>query len=153
MALVVAGPVSYGPAAADDCHPLLDPAKPQYTVGYGSLMESSSKHATQPNAGINLPVLLSGFQRSWNTKGTYPTTYLGVERSGSATMVAALYRDFLDDDGKLASDAREIDYCRDAVDPARLLFSRPLFGSMPIFAAFLNRQSRCNDFVTDKFST
>lgn len=112
--------MSYGPAAADDRHPLLDPAKPQYTVGYGSLMESSSKHATQPNAGINLPVLLSGFQRSWNTKGAYPTTFLGVERSGSATMVAALYRDFLDDDGKLASDAREIDYCRDAVDPATM---------------------------------
>lgn len=125
VALVAARPIFYGPAAADDCHPLLDPAKPQYTVCYGSLAESSSKHATQPNAGINLPVLLSGFQRSWNTKGTYPTTYLGVERSGSATMVAALYRDFADDDGNLAFDARNIDYCRDAVDPARLIFSRP----------------------------
>lgn len=35
-------------------------------------------------------------------------------------MVAALYRDFLDADGKLASDAREIDYCRAPVDPALL---------------------------------
>jgi hypothetical protein len=110
----------YGFAAANDCHPPLDPAKSQYIIGYGSLMESSSKHATEPNAGINLPVLLSGFQRSWNTHGVYPTTYLGVERSGSATMVAAHYRDFLNDEGKLASDAREINYCRTEVDPATI---------------------------------
>jgi hypothetical protein len=143
----------YGPAAADDCHPQLDPAKPQYTVGYGSLMESSSKLATEPNAGINLPVLLSGFQRSWNTKGVYPTTYLGVERSGSATMVAALYRDFLNDDGKLASDSRNIDSCRAAVDPARLIFGRSLFGSIPIFAAYLSRQARYDGFDHGKFLT
>lgn len=27
-------------AAADDCHPPIDPALPQYIVGYGSLMET-----------------------------------------------------------------------------------------------------------------
>ena len=118
MVLIVAGQMTCSSAAANDCHPLIDPAKSQYIIGYGSLMQSTSKRSTEPDAGINLPVLLTGFQRSWNTKGAYPTTFLGVERSESATMVAALYRDFPGDDGKLASDAREIDYCRAAVDPA-----------------------------------
>jgi hypothetical protein len=118
--IFLAGFMTNGLADENACHPQVDPTTSQYTIGYGSLMESTSKHATEPNAGINLPVLLTGFQRSWNTKGAYPTTFLGVERSRSATMVAALYRDFLNDEGKLASDAREIDYCRAAVDPANI---------------------------------
>jgi len=94
--------------------------KSQYIVGYGSLMETTSKHATEPDAGINLPVVVEGFQRAWNTHGVYPTTYLGVTRSESGKMATALYRDFLDDEGALASDGREIDYCRAAVDPSNI---------------------------------
>ena len=102
---------------ADDCHPELDPSKPQYIVGYGSLMNASSKRITEPNAGINLPALVRGFERSWNTHGSFgSTTYLGIRRSKSATIAAALYRDFLED-GKLGSDARERSYCRAAVEP------------------------------------
>jgi hypothetical protein len=108
-----------GPAGADDCHPGLDPSTPQYIVGYGSLMQSASKLSTEPNAGSNLPVLVTGFQRAWNTHGVYPTTYLGVRPLKSARMAAALYRDFLDD-GKLGADAREIDYCRVAVAPSSI---------------------------------
>jgi hypothetical protein len=103
-----------GSAAADDCHPDLDPSIPQYVVGYGSLMQSASKRSTEPDSGINLPVVVTGFQRAWNTHGVYPTTYLGVQPRKAARMAAALYRDFLTD-GKLGSDAREIDYCRVAV--------------------------------------
>ena len=106
-------------ARADDCHPPVDRGKPQYIVGYGSLMESASKRMTEPGAGINLPVLVTGFHRAWNTHGVYPTTYLGVRPSKSARMAAALYRDFLED-GKLGADAREIDYCRAAVAPASI---------------------------------
>ena len=106
-------------AGANDCHPPVDPDLPQYIVGYGSLMQEASKLSTQPDAGINLPVMVTGFQRAWNTHGVYPTTYLGVQPSRSARMAAALYRDFLKD-GKLSSDAREIDYCRAAVPPAAI---------------------------------
>jgi hypothetical protein len=106
-------------ATDEQCHPPIDPTKPQYIVGYGSLMESSSKRSTEPDAGENLPVVVSGFQRAWNTHGIYPTCYLGVQLSKSATMVAALYRSF-PEDGKLGADAREIDYCRVAVDPASI---------------------------------
>jgi len=106
-------------AKADDCRPKLDPSRAQYIVGYGSLMQSASKRMTEPRAGINLPVLVTGFQRAWNHRGTYPTTYLGVEPAKSARMAAALYRSFLED-GKLESDAREFSYCRAAVEPAAI---------------------------------
>jgi hypothetical protein len=122
IALIVTlalGLIQAGAARADDCHPALDPSKPQYIVGYGSLMQSSSKRMTEPNAGSNLPIMVTGFQRAWNTHGVYPTTYLGVRPSKSARMAAALYRDFLAD-GKLGADAREIDYCRAAVTPASI---------------------------------
>ena len=49
---------------AEDCHPEVDPSKPQYVVGYGSLMETASKRMTEPDAGTNLPVSVTGFQRS-----------------------------------------------------------------------------------------
>lgn len=108
-----------GSAYAKDCHPQLDPSKTQYIIGYGSLMESSSKRMTESDAGINLPVMVTGFQRSWNTHGTFGTTYLGVQPSKSAQMVAALYRTFLNN-GKFDSDAREQHYCRVPVDPASI---------------------------------
>jgi len=79
--------------AADDCHPELDPSLPPYVVGYGSLMQSSSKRMTEPDAGINLPVMVTGFQRSWSTHGSkYPTTYLGVRPAKAARMAAAPLR-------------------------------------------------------------
>ena len=106
-------------AFAGDCHPQVDPALPQFIVGYGSLMNSSSKHLSEPNAGTNLPVSVTGFQRSWNTHGTFGITFLGVQPSKSATMAAALYRDFLEN-GELGSDARERSYCRAAVEPASI---------------------------------
>jgi hypothetical protein len=107
-------------AWAEDCHPALNPAVPQYMVGYGSLMQTASKLSTEPDAGISLPVVVTGFQRSWSTHGVaFPTTYLGVQPSRSARMAAALYRAFLKD-GKLASDAREISYCRVAVAPGQV---------------------------------
>ncbi len=115
----LAGFFSISSAYADDCLPRVDAAKPQYIVGYGSLMDSSSKRISEPNAGVNLPVSVTGFQRSWNTHGYFGITFLGVQPSKSASMVAALYRDFLED-GQLGSDARERSYCRAAVDPASI---------------------------------
>ena len=100
-----------------DCHPELDADRPQYIIGYGSLMERASKRATEPDAGENLPVIVAGFERSWSIPGVYPTTFLGVLPVEGAEMAAAIYRSF-PEDGVLSSDAREIDYCRAAVDPA-----------------------------------
>jgi hypothetical protein len=49
------GVTQAGPARADDCHPALDLSKPQYIIGYGSLMESASKRMTEPGAGMDHP--------------------------------------------------------------------------------------------------
>lgn len=115
-AIAFLGFLSLEVVRADDCHPQLDPAKPQYIIGYGSLMQAASKRMTDPDAGMNRPVLVTGFQRGWSLHGTFYNTYLGVQPSAPARMVAALYRDFLED-GELASDAREISYCRAPVEP------------------------------------
>ena len=111
-----------GAALAESCHPQVDPERPQYFVGYGSLMQTASKRRTAPNTGVNLPVMVSGYERAWNTRGSkigFSTTYLGVRPEPGATMAAALYRTFALDD-IAATDAREAYYCREAVDPAAI---------------------------------
>jgi len=118
-ALVAAGLAASASAGASDCHPALDKAKPQYMIGYGSLMEKASKQRTAPNTGANLPVLVTGFQRSWNARRSdvgFSTTYLGVQAKTDAEMVAVLYQNFSADD-IAATDDHEAYYCRDAVDP------------------------------------
>jgi hypothetical protein len=115
--------LSSGSAFADEgCHPEIDPNVPQYIVGYGSLMEKASKDRTAPNTGANLPVMVTGFERSWSLRGSgvgSGTTYLGVQAKDGALMVAALYRVFADQDIS-DTDQRETYYCRDEVDPGAL---------------------------------
>lgn len=96
------------------CHPHVDPNKPQFTVGYGSLMEDASRRRTAPNTGEALPVLVTGFERSFNARGSeigFSTTYLGVTVVPGASMVATVYRVFYYED-MIATDAREEQYCR-----------------------------------------
>ena len=95
---------------------------PQYIVGYGSLMQTASKRRTAPDAGENLPAMVTGYQRAWNTKGSpigFSTTYLGVQPETDAQMVAALYRVF-DIEEIRKTDDREAYYCRDRVPPDQL---------------------------------
>ncbi|MEM7211792.1 MAG: gamma-glutamylcyclotransferase [Pseudomonadota bacterium] len=124
--------------AQDACHPSVDESKPQFIVGYGSLMEEASKRRSAPNSGFNHPVHVTGFQRAWNTRGNeigFSTTYLGVDvprptdlerrvadSSAVPEMVAAIYQN-LDPKGMTAVDGREAYYCRYPVqlDQVRLL--------------------------------
>jgi hypothetical protein len=104
------------------CHPKIDPEVPQYVIGYGSPMESASKARTAPDTGANLPVMVTGYERSWHLRGAgvgFGTTYLGVQVKAGASMVAALYRNFAGPD-ILDTDQREFDYCRGEVDPGAL---------------------------------
>jgi hypothetical protein len=124
LALLASGLLAMlvAPALADSCHPELDRGAPQYVIGYGSLMSSASKDRTAPDTGVNLPVMVTGYERSWNLRGAavgLGTTYLGVQAKQGALMVAALYRDFGGQD-IVNTDARESYYCRDAVDPERI---------------------------------
>lgn len=59
------------------------PDKLHYIVGYGSLINAESKNRTYPETGLNIPVKVSGFRRTWTARGysnaSLSTTYLGVE--------------------------------------------------------------------------
>lgn len=104
------------------CHPALDPDQPHYVIGYGSLMEEASKARTWHNTGVNLPVRVRGFERSWSARGAdigFSPTYLGIAPKAGADMVAALYRVF-DMAEFAAGDAREFIYCRVAVEPSQI---------------------------------
>ncbi|MEI4233782.1 hypothetical protein [Roseovarius sp. D22-M7] len=112
-----------GPTAAA-CLPEPDPSRPQFVVGYGSLMEEDSKRRSAPDAGPNHPVTVTGFRRAWNTRGRstgHAPTYLGVEMpSGDGPvpeMLAVVYKA----SGDLAgTDDREAFYCRHPVPPAQI---------------------------------
>jgi hypothetical protein len=108
--------------ADESCHPKLDPAKPQFSVGYGSLMEEKSRLRTAPNTGDALPAMVSGFERSFNSSGSsigFSTTYLGVTQKAESQMTAAVYRMFRLEDIS-ATDAREANYCRVSVAPDQI---------------------------------
>lgn len=125
-------------SAEDKCHPVVDESRPQFIVGYGSLMEEASKRRSAPNSGFNHPVHVTGFQRAWNTRGNdigFSTTYLGVDTprptelerrvadsSQEPEMVAAIYQN-LDPKGMATVDDREKFYCRYpvALEQVRLL--------------------------------
>ena len=120
--LLVGASIAGGRVMADECHPEVDVMAPQYIVGYGSLMQTASKRRTAPDAGENLPAMVTGYQRAWNTKGSpigFSTTYLGVQPETDAQMVAALYRVF-DIEEIRKTDDREAYYCRDRVQPDQL---------------------------------
>jgi hypothetical protein len=106
-------------ASADDCHPETTAGKSQFVVGYGSLMERESKQMSAPTAGPNHPVRVSGFQRAWNTHGSYGTTFLGVTEAKGAAMVAVIYAD-TDGSNIAGTDRREQSYCRQPVEPDRV---------------------------------
>jgi len=107
------------------CHPQVDSSQPQYTIGYGSLMEDASRRRTAPNTGEALPVLVTGFERAFNARGSevgFSTTYLGVTVASGSLMVATVYRVFNAAD-ITATDEREELYCRVSVrtDHMRML--------------------------------
>jgi hypothetical protein len=110
-------------AGADECHPVLDPDRPQVVIGYGSLMEKKSKAMSAPTAGPNHPVRVTGFQRSWTDRGGlgpgFRTIFLGVEVAKGIQMVAVAYSD-PDRTNISGTDAREQSYCRMAVEPAKV---------------------------------
>jgi hypothetical protein len=117
VGLAFLGSAAVNVVAADSCHPNYDVLEHQYVVGYGSLMEKASKNRTSPQSGANIPVLIKGFARVWNTRGNeigFSTTYLGVVPQPDATMAAAIYRD-LDPTELTATDGREAFYCRKRV--------------------------------------
>ena len=101
-----------------NCNAAPDPAKAQYIIGYGSLMQNESRQRTTPNANISYPVQVNGYQRGWFTKGSgvgFSTTFLGVVQSKESALNAAIY--LIDVTEITTMDKREFAYCRLAVEP------------------------------------
>lgn len=108
--------------ANQPCHPEVDMQRQQFTIGYGSLMEDESRRRTAPNTGEAMPVIVTGFERSFNASGNpvgFSTTYLGVVDQDDAQIAAALYEVLRVEDIK-ATDARESSYCRFSVAPEQI---------------------------------
>jgi hypothetical protein len=111
-------------ASEEVCFPKITADKPQFIVGYGSLMETASKQRSSPTAGLSHPVRIKGYQRAWNARGDeigFSTTYLGVVRDPEREIVAAIYLDPNASDIE-GTDRREVHYCRDKVDHADIDF-------------------------------
>ncbi|BBJ23808.1 gamma-glutamylcyclotransferase family protein [Candidatus Nitrotoga sp. AM1P] len=101
-----------------NCNAAPDPAKAQYIIGYGSLMQDESRQRTTPNANISYPVQVNGYQRGWFTKGSgvgFSTTFLGVVQRKESTLNATIYT--IDVTEISTMDKREFSYCRLAVEP------------------------------------
>jgi len=108
-------------AAPAECHPIFDITRRQYIVGYGSLMEESSRKRTSPSASEALPATVKGFRRAWIARGSavgFSTTFLGVVPDADAVLNAVVYE--LPYEEAERTDARERSYCRAAVPPDRL---------------------------------
>ena len=79
----------------DHCHPQANANLPQYIIGYGSLIETASKKATDETSGDNKPVLIDNYQRGWFAEGLssgFSTTYLGVIKKANAHFNGTLFK-------------------------------------------------------------
>jgi len=70
------------------------PEKTQYLIGYGSLISEISKATSDPTAGLNYPVQVNGYERSWSISGKLPgfnTMFLGVEQNAKAVLNGVIF--------------------------------------------------------------
>lgn len=98
------------------CNAPPDPARTQYIIGYGSLMQDESRKRTSPQAGPAHPVEVSGYRRGWIARGDpvgYSTTFLGALPDPKAQLNAVIYQ--VGADELAATDRREASYCRRSV--------------------------------------
>ena len=117
--------------ATSRCDGAPDASRPQYVVGYGSLMQDESRKRTSPDAGPAYPVEVAGFRRGWISKGSslgFSATYLGAVQDRASRFNAVIYR--VDPQELEATDKRERSYCRASVPIPDLRVLGPSF-SLP----------------------
>lgn len=131
-----AAPSLPGPAVtvtpASECNAPIDPGRPQYIVGYGSLMQDESRKRTSPQAGPAHPIEVSGYRRGWFEQGSpvgFSTTFLGVVQDRESRMNAVMYE--VKPSELADTDARERSYCREAVPLADVRLLDPGFTPTP----------------------
>ncbi|WP_150466423.1 gamma-glutamylcyclotransferase family protein [Francisella sp. SYW-9] len=103
--------LSQTPENTQNCRPNVSSKKKNYVIGYGSLMNKASRQITVPDATYAAPVLVSGFERLWASRGekSHATFLLAVPNQGYA-MNAIYYKASASDIS--ATDLREASYCR-----------------------------------------
>ena len=115
-----AAPRGAGRALGDGssaCNVPPDSSRSQYLIGYGSLMEDDSRKRTSPQAGPAHPIEVQGYRRGWFARAEavgFSTTYLGVLPERDSALNAVIYQ--VDPVELLATDQREVSYCRKRID-------------------------------------
>ncbi|AIT09133.1 hypothetical protein LO80_03555 [Candidatus Francisella endociliophora] len=102
---------SQTPENSINCRPSVNSKVKNYVVGYGSLMNKQSRQITVPEATYAAPVLVSGFERLWASRGnkSHATFLLAIPNKGYV-MNAIYYKASAKDIS--ATDLREASYCR-----------------------------------------
>jgi hypothetical protein len=114
---VAAGALS-APARASDggCGEPVDTERPQYIIGYGSLMQAESRVRTSPAAGPAHAVEVEGYRRGWFSRAPAAgpgSTFLGVQSEPKRHLNAVIYQ--VAPAEVDATDKRESLYCRVSV--------------------------------------
>lgn len=99
------------PETTINCRPGINNKANNYVIGYGSLMNKDSRTITVPDAKYAAPVLVSGFERLWASRGTKSgATYLLAVPNNNYLMNAVYYKSSTN--GIISTDLRESSYCR-----------------------------------------
>ena len=106
------------PAFASDggCGEPVDTERPQYIIGYGSLMQDDSRLRTSPKAGPAHPVEVEGYRRGWFARASLARagkTFLGLQSEPKSHLNAVIYQ--VNPAEVDATDKRESIYCRVSV--------------------------------------
>ena len=105
-----------GDGIYSECNIPADSSRPQYIIGYGSLMQEESRKRTSPQARSPHPVEVKGYRRGWfarpQTVG-FGMTFLGILPDRESHFNAVIYQ--IDAAELIATDKREASYCRASV--------------------------------------
>ena len=107
---------TFGDGIGGACNASPEASRPQYIIGYGSLMQDESRKRASPQAGPAHPIEIKGYKRGWFARGEaagFSTTYLGVLPQRESRFNAVIYE--VDPAELLATDQRELAYCRASV--------------------------------------
>lgn len=119
-------------AFSENCRGTINPNRPQYIVGYGSLINKVSKTSTVNDAGKSFPVIITGYKRGWylnpckirNEKNHfvgYYASFLDVVASPGSHFNAIIYRVKNAQEVK-RYDKREYTYCRASIQPEQIRY-------------------------------
>jgi hypothetical protein len=82
-------------ASGGGCNEPLDTEKPQYIIGYGSLMQDESRMHTSPKSGPAHPVEVEGYRRGWFARASAAgpgSTFLGLQSQLKSHINAVVYQ-------------------------------------------------------------